>query len=329
MPYAVTYGSIYIISCIFNVFNVTMNNIVTSEGAAKTTMCALLMGAVLNIALDPIFIYVLDLGVAGAAIATAISQVVSTLVYLFYIFGKKSVFDFKIKNYCLSKEVASEIFKIGIPTLVFQILTSLSISLINNAAADYGDVAIAGMGVVTRLVSMGSLTIFGFIKGFQPIAGYSYGAKKFNRLHEAIKTSVIWSTVFCVVYGLILALFSTSIVSQFASGNLEMIKVGASSLRVNGISLMLFGFYTVYSSLFLALGKGKEGFILGACRQGICFVPVILVLPMIWGLNGILYAQPVADVLSAIITVFMAIHLHRELNEAEKQAAIAGTNEVH
>ena len=270
-----------------------------------------------------------DLGVAGAAIATAISQVVSTLVYLFYIFGKKSVFDFKIKNYCLSKEVASEIFKIGIPTLVFQILTSLSISLINNAAADYGDATIAGMGVVTRLVSMGSLTIFGFIKGFQPIAGYSYGAKKFNRLHEAIKTSVIWSTVFCVVYGLILALFSTSIVSQFASGNLEMIKVGASSLRVNGISLMLFGFYTVYSSLFLALGKGKEGFILGACRQGICFVPVILVLPMIWGLNGILYAQPVADVLSAIITVFMAIHLHRELNEAEKQAAIAGTNEVH
>ena len=287
------------------------------------------MGAVLNIALDPLFIYVLDLGVAGAAIATAISQVVSTLVYLFYIFGKKSVFDFKIKNYCLSKEVASEIFKIGIPTLVFQILTSLSISLINNAAADYGDAAIAGMGVVTRLVSMGSLTIFGFIKGFQPIAGYSYGAKKFNRLHEAIKTSIIWSTVFCVVYGLILALFSTSIVSQFASGNLEMIKVGASSLRVNGISLMLFGFYTVYSLLFLALGKGKEGFILGACRQGICFVPVILVLPMIWGLNGILYAQPVADVLSAIITIFMAIHLHRELNEAEKQAAIAGTNEVH
>ena len=329
LPYALAYAGIYTASSIFNVFNVTMNNIVTSEGAAKTTMCALLMGAVLNIALDPIFIYVLDLGVAGAAIATAISQVVSTLVYLFYIFGKKSVFDFKIKNYCLSKEVASEIFKIGIPTLVFQILTSLSISLINNAAADYGDVAIAGMGVVTRLVSMGSLTIFGFIKGFQPIAGYSYGAKKFNRLHEAIKTSVIWSTVFCVVYGLILALFSTSIVSQFASGNLEMIKVGASSLRVNGISLMLFGFYTVYSFLFLVMGKAKEGCILGACRQGICFVPVILILPMLWGLNGILYAQPVADVLSAIITVFMAIHLHRELNEAEKQVAIAGTNEVH
>ena len=304
---------------IFNVFNVTMNNIVTSEGAAKTTMCALLTGAVLNIALDPIFIYVLDLGVAGAAIATAIAQVVSTLVYLFYIFRKKSVFDFKVKDCCFSMDIMSEIFKIGIPTLVFQILTSLSISLTNNAAANYGDAAIAGMGVVTRLVSMGSLTIFGFIKGFQPIAGYSYGAKKFDRLHEAIKTSIIWSTAFCVVYGLILALFSTTIVSQFASGNMDMIKVGASSLRVNGVSLMLFGFYTVYSSLFLALGKGKEGFILGACRQGICFVPVILILPMVWGLNGILYAQPVADVLSAIITVFMAAHLYKELKAEEKQ----------
>lgn len=306
-----------------------MNNIVTSEGAAKTTMCALLTGAVLNIALDPIFIYVLDLGVAGAAIATAIAQVVSTLVYLFYIFRKKSVFDFKVKDCCFSMDIMSEIFKIGIPTLVFQILTSLSISLTNNAAANYGDAAIAGMGVVTRLVSMGSLTIFGFIKGFQPIAGYSYGAKKFDRLHEAIKTSIIWSTAFCVVYGLILALFSTTIVSQFASGNMDMIKVGASSLRVNGVSLMLFGFYTVYSSLFLALGKGKEGFILGACRQGICFVPVILILPMVWGLNGILYAQPVADVLSAIITVFMAAHLYKELKAEEKQYIAIKDENIH
>lgn len=313
LPYATTYASIYIVSCIFNVFNVTMNNIVTSEGAAKTTMCALLLGAVLNIGLDPLFIYTFHLGVAGAAIATAISQIISTLVYLFYIFKKKSVFQFKIKDCTFSKEVLSEIFKIGIPTLVFQLLTSISISLINNAAGNYSDAAIAGMGVVTRLISMGSLTIFGFIKGFQPIAGYSYGAKKFDRLRSAIKTSILWSTIFCVVVGLLLTLFSPTIVSQFTTGNTEMINIGASSLRINGITFMLFGFYTVYSSLFLALGKGKEGFILGACRQGICFIPVILILPIAWGLNGILYAQPIADVLSALITIFMAIPLHKKL----------------
>ena len=321
LPYAATYAGIYIVSCIFNVFNVTMNNIVTSEGAAKTTMCALLTGAVLNIALDPLFIYVFDLGVAGAAIATAISQVVSTCVYLTYIFRKKSVFHFRVKDCTYTKETMSEIFKIGIPTLVFQILTSVSISLINNAAGDYGDSAIAGMGVVTRLISMGSLSVFGFIKGFQPIAGYSYGAKKFDRLREAIKTSILWSTVFCVIFGVILALFPTAIVSQFTKGDAEMIRIGAASLRANGISIMLFGFYTVYSSLFLALGKGREGFILGACRQGICFIPVILLLPMVWGLNGIMYAQPIADVLSAVITVFMAIPLHKKLNEMQKQTS--------
>ena len=319
MPYAMTYAGIYVVSCIFNVFNVTMNNIVTSEGAAKTTMFALMAGAVLNIGLDPVFIYTLDMGVAGAAIATAISQIVSTLIYLTFIFRKKSIYSFKIKNCTFTKEIMSEIFKIGIPTLVFQILTSLSISLVNTQAGPYGDSVIAGMGAVTRIVSMGSLIVFGFIKGFQPIAGYSYGAKKFDRLHKAIRTSILWSTVFCVIYGLLLTIFSSRIIAQFTDGDLEMIRVGTQSLRINGLSFLLFGFYTVYSSLFLALGKGLEGFVLGACRQGICFVPVILILPVFWGINGILYVQPIADVLSAIITIFMALHLHKELALAKQK----------
>ena len=320
LPYAVTYASIYVISSIFNVFNVTMNNIVTSEGAAKTTMCALLTGAVLNMILDPIFIYVLNLGVAGAAIATAISQIVSTLVYLCYVLRKKSVFSFSIKECCFSKEIMSEILKIGIPTLVFQLLISLSITLINMQAKEYGDSVIAGMGAVTRIISMGSLMVFGFIKGFQPIAGYSYGAKKYERLHEAIKTSITWSTIFCVIFGLVMALFPTTIISQFTKGDIEMINVGQTALRANGFSFLLFGFYNVYSSLFLVLGKAKEGFILGACRQGICFVPIILILPMIWGISGILYAQPISDVISAVITVFMAVHLHKELAIAKSRA---------
>lgn len=319
MPYAMTYAAIYVVSCIFNVFNVTMNNIVTSEGAAKTTMFALMAGAVLNIGLDPVFIYTLDMGVAGAAIATAISQIVSTLIYLTFIFRKKSIYSFKMKNCTFTKEIMSEIFKIGIPTLVFQILTSLSISLVNTQAGPYGDSVIAGMGAVTRIVSMGSLIVFGFIKGFQPIAGYSYGAKKFDRLHKAIRTSILWSTVFCVIYGLLLTIFSSRIIAQFTDGDLEMIRVGTQSLRINGLSFLLFGFYTVYSSLFLALGKGLEGFVLGACRQGICFVPVILILPVFWGINGILYVQPIADVLSAIITIFMALHLHKELALAKQK----------
>lgn len=322
MPYAVAYARIYVISCIFNVFNVTMNNIVSSEGAAKTTMCALLLGAVLNIGLDPVFIYVLDMGVVGAAIATAISQLVSTLVYVAYVFRKKSAFSFSIRNFNPSKQILIEILKIGVPTLTFQLLTSLSIALINRAANGYGDAVIAGMGAVTRITSMGTLVVFGFLKGLQPVAGFSYGAKNFARLREAIKTSILWSTCFCVVVGLLMIIFPEQIISQFANGNAKMLSAGQKSLMANGLSFFLFGFYTVYSSLFLALGKGTAGFVLGACRQGICFVPVILFLPIVWGMNGILYAQPIADVLSAIITIFMAIHLHKELEKAE---AISGS----
>ena len=318
MPYALAYARIYVISSIFNVFNVTMNNIVTSEGAAKTTMCALLLGAVLNIGMDPVFIYTLDMGVAGAALATAISQFVSTLVYLSYMLRKKSAFTFRVREFALNGQMMTEILKIGVPTLTFQLLASLSIALVNRAAMDYGDAVIAGMGAVTRITSMGTLVVFGFLKGFQPIAGFSYGAKKFDRLREATKTSIRWSTIFCVAVGSLMALLSTQIISQFTDGNAEMISVGSKSLMANGLSFFLFGFYTVYSSLFLALGKGTAGFILGACRQGICFVPAILILPMACGINGILYAQPAADVLSAIITVFMAAHLHRELRTAER-----------
>lgn len=314
MPYAVTYTRIYIACSIFNIFNVTMNNIVSSEGAAKTTMCVLLTGAVINVILDPIFIYVLDLGVAGAATATAISQFISALVYLLYIFRKKSVFSFSIRKCCFSREVMSEILKIGIPTLVFQLLTSLSMSMINDGAKVYGDSALAAMGPVTKIMSVGSLMVFGFLKGLQPIAGFSYGAKKYDRLKEAVKTSILWSTLFCLIFGLAAALFSPAIIAQFTKGDLEMIQIGQKALRANGLSFVLFGFYTVYSFLFLAMGKAKEGCFLGACRQGICFVPVILILPGILGLNGILYAQPAADVISAAITIWMAVRLRKELN---------------
>lgn len=320
MPYALVYARIYILSCIFNVFNVTMNNIAASEGAAKTTMFALLSGAVINIGLDPLFIYAFHMGVAGAAIATAISQFISTAIYLAYILKKKSAFTFAIKNFSPSGQIYIEVLKIGIPTLVFQLLTSLSIALINRASSAYGDSIIAGMGTVTRITSMGTLIVFGFLKGFQPIAGFSYGAKNFQRLRQSVKISILWSTAFCIIAGLFMIIFSAQIIAQFANGNKEMILFGQKSLAANGFSFFLFGFYTVYSSLFLALGKGTAGFVLGACRQGICFVPVILLLPGIFGLNGILYAQPAADVLSAIVTVFMAFTLHHRLS-GEEQAS--------
>lgn len=273
---------------------------------------SLLAGAALNIALDPLFILVLDMGIAGAAVATAISQAASTLIYLRHIL-RGSAFRFRIRDCSFARATLAEILKIGVPTLAFQLLTSLSISMTNHAAGTYGDAAIAGMGVATRLLSMVSLSVFGFIKGFQPIAGYSYGAQNYARLREAIRTSILWSTLFCAALGLCLALFSETIAGLFAREGGEMLRIGTAALRAGGAGIALFGFYTVYSSLFLALGMGGRGFLLGACRQGICFVPAILILPAIWGLNGVICAQLVADVLSAIVAACMAAALHRSL----------------
>lgn len=314
MPYALTYTTIYIAFSIFTVFNVTMNNIVSSEGAARTAMYALLCGAVLNVILDPILIYVCNLGVAGAAVATALSQVLSTIIYLIYIFRKKSIFTFRIHEYHPSDGVMKEILKVGIPTMLFQILTSFSIAMINHTATEYGKSALAAMGPVTKIMTVGTLIVYGFLKGFQPIAGFSYGAGKYDRLHEAIRIAILWSTAFCVIYGLIAIIFSRNIIALFTKSDLEMIHIGSKALRANGLSFMFFGFYTVYSFLFLVMGKAKEGAFLGACRQGICFLPCILILPALLNLDGILIAQPVADVLAAIITVFMARHLQKEIS---------------
>lgn len=322
MPYALSYSRIYIAFSIFNVFNVTMNNIVSSEGAAKTAMFALMSGAVLNVILDPIFIYTLGLGVSGAAIATVLSQMVSSSIYIIYILRKKSVFNFHIRECCFSRDILSEILKIGVPTLLFQLLTSISIAMINDAAKEYGGSALAAMGPVTKILSMGTLIVYGFLKGFQPIAGYSYGAKKYDRLLEAIRTAALWSTIFCVIFGLAAAIFSGPIMAQFTSGDTQMIQIGRQALQINGLSFMLFGVYTVYSFLFLVMGKAKEGCILGACRQGICFLPAILLLPRIFGLNGVILAQPVADVLSFVITIIMAVRLHRELRMARSKESL-------
>ena len=259
MPYALTYTTIYIAFSIFTVFNVTMNNIVSSEGAARTAMYALLCGAVLNVILDPILIYVCDLGVAGAAVATALSQVLSTIIYLIYIFRKKSIFTFRIHEYHPSDGVMKEILKVGIPTMLFQILTSFSIAMINHTATEYGKSALAAMGPVTKIMTVGTLIVYGFLKGFQPIAGFSYGAGKYDRLHEAIRIAILWSTAFCVIYGLIAIIFSRNIIALFTKSDLEMIHIGSKALRANGLSFMFFGFYTVYSFLFLVMGKAKEG----------------------------------------------------------------------
>ncbi|UWD48492.1 MATE family efflux transporter [Clostridioides difficile] len=312
-PYAKQYAVIYVASSIFNVFNVTMNNIATSEGSTKISMISMLLGAGLNLVLAPICIYGFKMGISGAAIATAIAQAITSLMYLVYLLMKKSIFSFSIKEFRFEREIYIQILKVGIPTLVFQLLTSVAIGLTNKGAQSYGDSAIAAMGIVTRIMSMGSYAVFGFEKGFQPVAGYSYGAKQYMRLNEAINTTLKWTTTFCLVMSLVLIIFPEPIISLFSTSDKAVLEIGTFALRISSVMFIFFGFGTVYSILFLALGKAKEGTFLSVSRQGLFFIPVILLLPSIMGLNGVIFAQPIADLCMVVSAAILGIKLKKEI----------------
>ena len=309
MPYAKTYSIIYISGTLFSVFYVAMNNIVIAEGAAKLTMTAMMIGAGINIILDPIFIYVFDWGIAGAAWATVLSQVVTSILYIVYIKQKKGHLRISLKYASFDKQILSEILKVGIPIFLFQLLFGISQGMTNTAAREFGDHAIAAVGIVIRVLAIGTFVVFGFVKGFQPLAGYAYGAKNFERLKESIITSLKWTTIFCIVFASLMILFPHNVMSWFSNDPL-VIEIGHKMLFANGFIFVFFGFQIVYSTLFLALGKGKEGGILSIARNGIFFIPVILILPHLWGLNGVIYSQVVADILTVLLISIFVVKLN-------------------
>lgn len=307
LPYAREYGIIYITFSILNIFNCTMNNIMTSEGMADVTMISFLTSGVLNIILNPVFIYIFRLGIRGSAISTVIAQAAVSILYLWIILSKKGCLRFSIKSFRLDGNIYKQIFKVGIPILVYQLLTSFAIALTNTAASAYGDSAVAAFGVVTRITALGSYVVFGFADGYQPVAGYNYGAKNYTRLKEATKLSFKWTSIFCIAAALLFIAFPGQIISLFSKNDAMLINIGSRILRANGIAFTMFGFETVCMSLFLALGKGTEGGILSISRQGLFFIPAVLIMSHICGIEGIIWAQPVADMFTVILTaVFMA-----------------------
>lgn len=309
LPYARAYAKIYVTGSIINVFAVMMNNLLTAQGATKFTMIAMLTGSIANVILDPIMIYEMDLGIEGATIATVISLCINMALYIGYIVKKKGVLRFSVKNIAPSKTIYAEVLKIGIPVLLFQLLASASMGSINNASKSYGDYAVAAMGAVTRIMTVVTYVVFGFLKGFQPFAGYNYGAKKFDRLQKSIKLCMAWSTVFGVIAAIILVVFANPIVSLFGTDT-EMIDLAGKALRLNAILFITFGFQMVYATLYLAIGKSLVGSVLSLSRQGIFFFPLVFILPRLFGLTGVIWVQPMADFFTTMITTIFAIKIN-------------------
>lgn len=311
IPFAKEYGMICIVFCILPIFNVTMNNIMVAQGEGKISMTAMIIGAIANIILAPILMFKFNFGIRGAAIATVIAQSITSSFYVWYVISK-SYLKISIHNVSFQKDICIETLKVGVPTILFNSLSSVSIGLINSKASMYGSEQVAAMGIVTRVFAIATYIVFGYSKGLQPIVGYNYGAKNFNRLKEIMKVSIIQTTVFCIIATILMIICSNQIISIFSNDYLVK-TTGSMALRVNGIAFLPFGIQMVFATFFLSLGKGKEGGILSICRQGIMFIPVILILPSLIGFNGVIYSQAIADVLTTVLTVILAIGLVKKL----------------
>ena len=317
MEISKSYTGIFIVGGILGTVNVTLGNLAVAQGAAKISLKAMIVGSISNMILDPIFIFGLNLGVRGAAIATLIARVITSLMYLIYFIGDKNLIEIKLPNFKPTFAIYKEVLKIGISMLILQILQTISISKISYAASFYGEEAIAAMGIVLRIVTLGTNVVFGYMKGLQPLAGFNYGAKNYERVREAIKASIKWTNVFCVLWTVIVYIFAPSILSIFGTDE-NVLNIAMPALRAVLIMFITFGFQFTYSTLYLSTGKALGGVFLNSLRQGIVFIPIILLLPKFMGLNGVIYAQTISDLITTIITIPFAISIHKKLRLAIK-----------
>lgn len=313
LPYAREFTSIIVGGSVFTFVGFGLNNIIRAEGSPKTAMATMLISAILNTVLNPLFIFGLKLGISGSALATVISQAVSALWVLIYFRGGRSYLKLQLSNMKLDMEIIRTIFAIGMSPFFMQVAASIVTVLYNYSLMSYGgEIAVAAMGIVNRVSMLMLMPIFGISQGVQPIIGYNYGARNYDRVIEAIKKATLAATTFAVCGFLITQLFDVQIIRLF-NNNPDLIEVGARGMRVFLAMMPIIGFQVVCSTYFQAVGKAKQSLVLSLSRQVIILIPLIVILPRIWGLSGIWMASPISDLTSTLLT---AVFLLREIRDS-------------
>lgn len=312
MPYAREYLVTILPGAPFLATSIAANHIVRSEGRAKTSMVIMLVGAGLNIILDPIFIFGFGLGVRGAALATVIAQFISFLVAIgFYLTGRSSL-PVRLEHIRLDWEVTREVAALGLAPFVRQFGQSLFIIIVNNALRSFGDeLAISAFGAINKLLIFALMPLIGIAHGFQPIAGYNYGARKMARVREVVRLANIVAVSISFFYFAMIMLFPRAIFSVFTSDP-ELIELGSFAMRIVLIAIPLIGMQIIGAVFFQAVGKAVPSFILSTSRQILLLIPLVLILPRLFGVLGVWAAFPTADVAATVLTL---VWLRREMRK--------------
>ena len=313
LPYAHDYMLIIALGTIFQMLGYGLNNPIRGEGNPRIAMLTMLIGVVLNVILAPIFIFGFGWGMRGAALATVISQAVSAVWVVAYFFSGKSLLKIRWETLRLNRSVCLAIMTIGSPPFFLQLAASVMQSTMFNQLGRYGgDIAISVMGIIFAVSMMFFMPIFGINQGSQPIMGYNYGARRFDRVRKALKSAVLAASAIALAGFLVMMLAPRQVIWLFNSKDDALLSMGVNGIRICAIMMPTIGFQIVSAGYFQAVGKPREAMLVSVSRQVLFLIPALLILPSFFGLNGVWASIPTADLCSTLLTgVLLSIELRR------------------
>ena len=322
LPYARQYLRLILIGAPYMTASLVLNNQLRFQGSAFYAMIGIASGAVLNIALDPLFIFVFDMGVSGAALATIISQFVG-FVLLLKGTTQGGNLRIRLRNVTFSKYYYSQIINGGMPSLCRQGLGSVATICLNLMAGPYGDAAIAAMSVVGRVMNLAASVVTGFGQGFQPVCGFNYGAFLYDRVKEGFWFCVKVATVILIMLSAAGYLLAPQVIQLFSKNDPQVIAIGTQALRWQCLTFPLCGWITICNMMLQTIGKSFRASLLAMSRQGLFFIPAVLLLPALIGIQGLEIAKPIADVCSFVLAIPLQLSVLHEMTLKQREAACA------
>lgn len=300
---AKVYFNVVLFGTPFLAWALMSNNVIRAEGKPRTAMMVMVLPAIINIILDPVLIIGFDMGLYGAAWATTIAYIVSaTYIVVFFLRGKSEI-QFKKKYVTINVPIAGEIFSIGGVSLVRQVSVTLLIAILNQTLFKYGgEIGVAIYGIIARMMMFSLFPVMGVVQGFMPIAGYNYGAKSYKRVNETVKKAVTYGTGVALLIFALIVLFPMEIVKVFTTDEM-LIRLAPRAMVLVFLAIPFITMQLIGSAYFQAIGKPLPALLLTLLKQGIFLIPLVLILPYYYDLNGVWYSFPIADVLSTLITV--------------------------
>ncbi len=321
LDYSIDYATYILLAAPFMATSFVMNQCLRSEGSATLSMLGMGIGGVLNCILDPIFIFTLDMGVAGASLATAISKLISFGILIFPYLIRRSLLRLSIRNIRFSWDIISNVVSVGSSSFFRNGLAVVAGILLNNIAGDYSDSVLAGIGVSTKIMMFPFCIILGFGNGFQPVAGFNWGAQRYDRVKESYRFSSWISIIGGAVMGLLIGIFADKLIILFAGEDMEMRKFGALAIISQCVAMPIHGWVAIVNMLCAGLGNAKGAVILSTARQGSCFIPILFPLAWLLGESGICSVQAVADVLSVALAIPIVLGMLKKIRQAQQAQA--------